>query len=83
MHCTWNHRKHTRDTEGIFHGLRNGLKRRKAIPMLLLDHIIKMVEDWGRKLRRDQYGKGIDLCNSNKELFDLVNEELEEYLGVF
>ena len=51
--------------------------------MLLLDHIIKMVEDWGRKLRRDQYGKGIDLCNSNKELFDLVNEELEEYLGVF
>ena len=30
----------------------------------------------GKKPRRDQYGKGMDIRNRNEEMFDRVNDEL-------
>ena len=42
--------------------------------MIDIDCIIKIVYDWVKKSRREKYGKGIYIRNSNKELFELVNE---------
>ena len=49
------------------------LKRRNIIPMIAADQIIKIVDDWGKTSRIKQYGRGIDISNRNKELFDRKN----------
>ena len=60
--------------------LRSGivLKRRNIIRMITSDCIIKLVEYWGGGSRGEKYGKVIEICNRNKELFDWENEEVEE-----
>ena len=57
MHFTWTHQKNTRDIEGVFLNSGYFLKRRNTIPMIVKYRIIKIVNDWGRKSIRDQYGK--------------------------
>ena len=66
MHCTQTHWKHTRYTEGIF--LKSGrvMKRRNIIPVIAPNCIIKIVDYWGKKSIREQYGKGIEIFNRNK-----------------
>ena len=54
------------------------LKRRNIIRMITSDCIIKLVEYWGGGSRGEKYGKVIEICNRNKELFDWENEEVEE-----
>ena len=58
------------------------LKIGNIIPIIASDRIIKIVEDCGKKSRRGDRGKGIDICNKNKAIFGWENEELEEYSGV-
>ena len=45
--------------------------------MTSTDWIIKIVYDQVKKRIRDNYGKGIDIRNRDKELFDWEKEELE------
>ena len=54
------------------------LKRRDIIPIIASYRIIKIVEDWGKKSRRDKFWKVIEIRNRNKELFDWENKETEE-----
>ena len=46
------------------------LKRINITPMIASDQIIKIVKYWGKKSRREKYGKAIYILNSNKEPFD-------------
>ena len=48
------------------------LKWRKIIPIIVSDRIIKILEDLSKKSIRDNYGKSIDILNSNKEILWLV-----------
>ena len=63
MNCTQNHRKNTRDTEFFYLNSVIFLKRGNIIPVIATYQIIKIVYDWGKKLRIEHYGKIIDICN--------------------
>ena len=56
MHCTQTHQKHTRDTEYVLSEIRKNLKRRKIIPMIASDRIIKIVDDW--KINKEDSSMG-------------------------
>ena len=53
-------------------------KIRNTIPMIATYRIIKVVDNWGKKPKREQYGKGIEIRNRNKEIFDWYIGEQEE-----
>ena len=82
MHFICTHCKYTRDTEVVLYELSKIYEENKYHPY---DYVRPYHKDsrglWG-KSRSDNYGKEVDICNSNKEYFDWENEELEEYSGL-
>ena len=47
-----------------------GMKITNITPMTAMYKIINIIDDWGKTPRRYHYGKGIDICDSNKKPFD-------------
>ena len=70
MNFTRTHQKHTRETEGVFLNSGKVMKRIKIISMIAVYHIIKIVDEWGKKIGRENYGKVIEIRNRNKEIID-------------
>ena len=74
MHCTRNHCKHTRCTEGVFPELRKSYEENNYHPHGCNRPDHKDSRLMGGGSRRVQYGKGIEIRNRNKEPFDWGNE---------
>ena len=58
------------------------MKRIKITTIISTYRIIKIVDYWGKKTGKEQYGKGIEIRNRNKEFFDWENKQLEGYSGL-
>ena len=50
--------------------------------MIVPEQVMRKVNNWCKKSKREQYGKELQLLNNNKEPFYWENEELSEYSGL-
>ena len=58
------------------------LKRRKIIPLPVPDRVIKKVNQWGVRSKREEYGKKLKFLNRNRQKYDWDNDELNDEEGL-
>ena len=46
------------------------------------DSVVRHMNDWGKKSKSEEYGQKFQFLNSPREIYNLVNDELEKVEGL-